>query len=107
MKIVPFSEKYRKDFIEFNTAWIIEYFGFLEEGDHKTFDLIDEELKAGAMIFFAIDEEENPLACCMVRPLNDQRWEICKFASNTRLNHKGAGSLVFEACIDYAKKKEC
>lgn len=31
MKIIEFEEKYRKDFIDFNTGWIVSNFGFLEE----------------------------------------------------------------------------
>lgn len=52
MKIIPFEEKYRQDFIDFNTDWIISNFGFLEEHDKETFEKIDEEIKEGAMIFF-------------------------------------------------------
>lgn len=102
MKIVPFTEAYRQSFIDFNTDWIIEHFGFLEQEDTDTFAKIDRELAAGAMIYFAIDEEAAPLACCMTRPLENGRWELCKLASNKHLPHEGAGSAVFEACATYA-----
>ena len=29
MKIIEFEEKYRKDFIDFNTDWIVSNFDFL------------------------------------------------------------------------------
>lgn len=51
MKVIPFDEKYRQSFIDFNTDWIVSNFGFLEEHDRETFEKIDEEMKAGAMIF--------------------------------------------------------
>lgn len=54
MKVIPFEERYRKDFIEFNKDLIISYFGFLEERDIETFERIDKELEKGAMIFFVI-----------------------------------------------------
>ena len=38
MKIIEFEEKYRKDFIDFNTDWIVSNFGFLEEQDKETFE---------------------------------------------------------------------
>ena len=44
MKIIEFEEKYRKDFIDFNTDWIVSNFGFLEEQDKETFEKIDEEI---------------------------------------------------------------
>ena len=101
MKIIEFEEKYRKDFIDFNTDWIVSNFGFLEEQDKETFEKIDEEMKAGAMIFFAV-ENDTALSTCMARPMEEATWEICKLGSNKELPHKGAGSAVFEAAMNWA-----
>lgn len=101
MKVIKFDEKYRQDFIDFNTDWIVSNFGFLEEHDIETFEKIDEEMKAGAMIFFAV-EEEVALATCMAMPMNGGTWEICKLGSNKKVPHKGAGSAVFEASMNWA-----
>lgn len=104
MKIIQFEERYRQDFIDFNTDWIVSNFGFLEEHDLETFDKIDDELKNGAMIFFAV-ENDIPLAACMTMPINETTWEICKLCSNKNAAHKGAGSAVFEASMNWALNK--
>jgi GNAT superfamily N-acetyltransferase len=104
MELVKFEEKYRQAFIDFNTDWIVSNFGFLEEHDKETFQNIDEEIQNGAMIFFAV-ENEIPLACCMSKPMNDNTWEICKFGSNKKVQHKGAGNIVFKAAMDWAFEK--
>lgn len=101
MKIIPFEEKYRQDFINFNTDWIVSNFGFLEEHDKETFEKIDEELEAGAMIFFAV-ENDVALATCMAAPMEGTTWEICKLGSNKELPHKGAGSAVFQEAMQWA-----
>lgn len=101
MELVKFEEKYRQAFIDFNTDWIISNFGFLEEHDKETFEKIDEELRGGAMIFFAV-ENETPLACCMSMPMDGKTWEICKLGSNRNVPHKGAGTLVFKAAMNWA-----
>ena len=101
MKIIQFEERYRQDFIDFNTDWIVSNFGFLEDHDKETFEKIDEEIKSGAMIFFAV-ENDIALATCMVTPMTDTTWEICKLGSNKNLPHKGAGSAVFEASMKWA-----
>lgn len=101
MNIIPFEEKYRQDFIDFNTDWIVSNFGFLEGHDKDTFEKIDEALKAGAMIFFAV-EKDAALATCMAAPMEGTTWEICKLGSNKNLPHKGAGSAVFEAAMKWA-----
>lgn len=103
MKLVQFEEKFRQAFIDFNTDWIVTNFGKLEPHDLETFDKIDEELRSGAMIFFAV-ENDIPLACCMSMPMEGDTWEICKLGSNRELSHKGAGSLVFKAAMKWAQE---
>ncbi len=103
MKIIQFEERYREDFIRFNTEWIVSNFGFLEQHDKETFEKIDEKIKSGAMIFFAVEEDtETALAACMTEPMNESVWEICKLCSNKDIPHKGAGSAVFKAAMDWA-----
>lgn len=102
MEIIEYREKYKKDFIQFNTDWIKDNFGYLEEEDLDTFDHIEESLEQGAMIYFAL-EEESVLAACMAKPLDkDGTWELCKLGSNKHLPHQGAGSAVFEAAMNWA-----
>ena len=105
MELVQFEDKYRQAFIDFNTDWIVTYFGKLEPHDLETFDKIDEELRNGAMIFFAV-ENDIPLACCMSMLMEGDTWEICKLGSNKELPHKGAGSLVFRAAMEWAQKHD-
>lgn len=101
MRVIEYQEKYKKDFIKFNTDWIKDNFGYLEEEDLETFNHIEENLEKGAMIYFAL-EKEDVLAACMVKPLGDQGiWEVCKLGSNKHLPHKGAGSAVFEAAMNW------
>jgi len=79
--------------------WIIDYFGSLEDEDYEVFDKLEEKLEHGAMIYFAIENNET-LATCMVKPIdNKNTWEICKLVSNKHKNHKGCGSAVFEAAM--------
>lgn len=102
MEIIEYQEKYKKDFIQFNTDWIEDNFGYLETEDIDTFNHIEESLENGAMIYFAI-EQEKVLATCMAKPLgNDGVWELCKLGSNKHIPHKGAGSAVFEASMNWA-----
>ena len=43
MEIIQFEERYRQDFIDFNTEWIVSNFGSLEE--HHTLLIIDPSLQ--------------------------------------------------------------
>lgn len=101
MQLVEYDGKYKKYFVEFNTNWIIDNFGYTEDEDKEVFENIDDMVKNGAMVYFALDGD-NVLACCMTHKMNDDTWEICKLASNKNISHKGAGSAVFKACFDYA-----
>lgn len=118
MKIVKYDPKYKADFIRFNTDWIEDNFGTVESEDIATFNSIEAKIQFGGMVFFAV-ENDIVLACCMTYPMNGdlaftfpvhetrcypdgQTWEICKFASNKDVVHKGAGSAVFKETMDYA-----
>lgn len=92
MNIVKYEPKYKNSFVQFNTDWIVDNFGNLEKEDIETFEKIEEELKAGAMIYFAV-EDDIVLATCMAKPMNEGTWEICKLASNKHREHKGCGVL--------------
>ncbi|MDE6758971.1 MAG: helix-turn-helix domain-containing GNAT family N-acetyltransferase [Clostridia bacterium] len=100
-KVIPFEERYRQDFIDFNTDWITTYFEKVEKHDIEEFENIDKDLENGAMIFVAV-RDGIALATCMAKPLDDSTWEICKLASNKNLPHKGAGNAVFEASANWA-----
>lgn len=102
MEIIKYQEKYKDYFIQFNTDWIVDNFGSLEQEDIDTFEHIDDSLRNGAMIYFAL-EDEAVLATCMAKPLDDNgTWELCKLGSNKQLPHRGAGSAVFEAAMNWA-----
>lgn len=101
MEIVEYNSKYKDAFIQFNTDWIVDNFGFLEKEDLNAFHTIDEELAKGAMIYFAV-EDDIPLATCMAKPMDGDTWEICKLGSNKHKAHKGCGSAVFGASIQWA-----
>ncbi|MDO4306633.1 MAG: GNAT family N-acetyltransferase [Eubacteriales bacterium] len=100
MEIVEYQEKYKKDFIELNTQWVERYF-VMEQADREVLEHVEELLKTGAMIYFAV-ENGKVLATCMAMPLGADVWEICKLAASGQYTGTGAGSAVFKASMDYA-----
>lgn len=104
MKIVPYDPKYKNDFVEMNKAWISEMF-VLENEDIKEMENIEPSIEKGGQIFFALDDKEQVMACCMIAPREDGDWEIMKFAARGMYTGTGAGSACLKACIDYAKEK--
>lgn len=100
MEIIEYQEKFKKDFIELNIAWVERFF-VIEQADREVLEHVDELLEKGAMVYFAV-EEDRVLATCMALPLGGAVWEICKLAAVGQHTGKGAGSAVFRACMDYA-----
>jgi N-acetylglutamate synthase-like GNAT family acetyltransferase len=102
MEVVTYEPKYRQSFVTLNTGWILEHFGFLEAEDKSMFSDLESYLAKGAMVFFAV-EDDVVLATCMALPMEeDGLWEICKLAADPAHPHKGAGTSVFRAAMDYA-----
>ncbi len=105
MKIVPYHSAYLKDFIEMNQAWISEMF-VIEAEDVRELENIELYIQKGGQIFFALDDNKNVMACCMIAPREDGDWEIMKFAAQGMYTGTGAGSACLQACIAYAKEKK-
>ncbi len=103
MRVVPYNSQYKADFIEMNKAWISEMF-VMEPEDERELGNIEPYIEKGGQIFFALDEDEAVMACCMIAPREDGDWEIMKFAARGMYTGTGAGSACLKACIDYAKK---
>ena len=80
MKIVPYEKKYKNVFIEMNKQWISNMF-VIEKEDLAVLNNIEQTLEAGGQIFFAIDDNDEVLACCMIAPLPNGEWEIEKFCA--------------------------
>lgn len=105
MRIVPYEKKYKNIFIEMNKKWISEMFA-IEKEDIAVLNNIEQTIKQGGQIFFAIDGRDEVLACCMIAPLANGEWEIEKFCARGMYTGTGAGSACLKACIDYAKEKK-
>lgn len=100
MEIIEYQDKYKKDFIELNIAWVERFF-VMEKSDWEVLDHVEDLLKSGSMIYFAV-EDHKVLATCMAMPLKNDVWEICKLAAAGQYTGTGAGSKVFKSCMDYA-----
>lgn len=100
MEIIKYQKKYKQDFIDLNTAWVEKFF-VMEQEDRAILNHVEDFLEKGGMIFFAV-ENENVLATCMVYPVDENVWEICKLAAAGQHTGTGAGSAVFQACMEYA-----
>lgn len=102
MKIVKYEKKYEKTFKELSLNWIEKYFS-VEPEDLRTINNVETLIDNGAMVLFIV-ENDVVLSTCMIRPIENDVWEIGKLATNANYLGNGAGSKVFEACIHYAKK---
>lgn len=100
MEIKEYQKKYKNDFVQLNTEWL-ERFYMVEPFDQDMMDRVDELIESGGMVYFAV-EKEKVLATCMTIPLSDGVWEMCKLAAVGQYTGTGAGSAVFQACMDYA-----
>ena len=76
-------------------------FFVMEQADRDILEHVDEWLDKGAMIYFAV-EENQVLATCMAQPLGHAVWEICKLAADEQYQGRGAGQAVFQAAMQYA-----
>ncbi|HFI0506424.1 TPA: GNAT family N-acetyltransferase [Streptococcus suis] len=104
MNIETYKPEYKEAFIAMNLAWIEEMFQ-VEDEDRMVLGSIEERLANGGEIFFAINDEGEIMASCMVAPLPSGEWEIEKFAAKKEFAGQGAGKACLQACMDFIKEK--
>ncbi|HFU4460599.1 TPA: GNAT family N-acetyltransferase [Streptococcus suis] len=105
MNIETYKPEYKEAFIAMNLAWIEEMFQ-VEDEDRMVLGSIEERLANGGEIFFAINDEGEIMASCMVAPLPSGEWEIEKFAAKKEFSGQGAGKACLQACMDFIKEKQ-
>lgn len=105
MNIETYKPEYKEAFIAMNLAWIEEMFQ-VEDEDRLVLGSIEERLANGGEIFFAINDEGEIMASCMVAPLPSGEWEIEKFAAKKEFAGQGAGKACLQACMDFIKEKQ-
>ena len=103
-EIIEYTPELKPCFVEFNSRWILDNFGFLEEDDHEVFDRLEDHIAGGAMVFFAL-KDGMVAACCMIRPLPgepDNTWEFCKLGASSSIPHPGVGKQLLRHAVEYA-----
>ena len=104
MDILDYTPAVKEDFISINKAWILSLFGEIEKEDEEVFAAPERIIEQGGMIMFAVTDD-GVAATGMIKPLTPEKWELCKLGANENIPHKGAGTAVFKALMDYAKKQ--
>ncbi len=102
MKIITYDKKYKKDFIEMNLAWINEMFK-VEENDIKTLNSIEEQIKNGSEILFALDDSLNAVSTMLITKKSESLYEIEKFATSKKYRSNGAGGMILDYALAYVR----
>lgn len=105
VSIVPFEEKYAKDFKALNEEWISTYFK-MESADHQSLDHPKEYiLDRGGEIFIALYQDEVVGSCALIK-MNDPQYdyELAKMAVSPKVQGKNIGWLLGSTIVNRAKE---
>ncbi len=107
IRIVPWNDRCKKDFIRLSTLWIKQYF-VLEPADEELLsDPYRNCIETGGEIFVAVDTQTDTVAgvCALIHHPADQSWELAKLCVDPRYRGHGLGERLIDAVIDLARKK--
>mgnify|MGYP001187842602 FL=1 len=104
VSIVPFKDKYSKDFYNLNYDWLDEYF-YVEDYDEKVLGNCKEEIiDKGGYIFFALHKSD-VVGTMALMPREEGVYELNKMAVRKDLRGNGIGNKLIEFIINYSKDK--
>lgn len=105
IKIELYKPQYKDDFISLNTEWITQFFR-LEEFDLHALNHVEEYiLNTGGQVFFAIQNDVVIGCCALIHHPKDNTYELAKMAVSPSAQGLGAGRILGEASLDYARKE--
>lgn len=103
VEIIPFEEKYAKDFYRLNAAWLEKYF-YLEPYDIKVLGNPKEYiLDSGGFIFLATYQEEIIGVVALI--YQKTFFELSKMAVLPKYRGQKIGEKLVDFCIKFGKTK--
>ena len=104
LEIIPFSQKYSKDFYKLNVEWLEKYF-YVESYDEKVLSnpktyIIDN----GGFIFFV--KKENEIIGTVALINQNTYFELSKMAVSPKYRGLKIGEKLMEYCIQFSKKQK-
>ena len=105
MRIVPWADCYARAFEEISVNWL-EEFDLLEPIDLEMLrnpyrDILD----PGGQIFFALDGD-TVVGTCGLQPVSPGIYEIIKLGVRPEYRSRGAGQLLLERCLSWAREQK-
>jgi putative acetyltransferase len=104
LEIIPYQNKYQKEFKEINLHWLHK-FELHEKADDALLDYPEEYLKNGAKIFLASLDHKIVGTIC-VNPIDKVTNEILKFAVLKGYKGLGIGKKLMDYSIEICKQNK-
>ncbi len=103
VQIVPYNDRYQRDFKKLNEEWIKKFFK-MEETDYKSLDHPNEYiLDKGGEILVALYEDQVVGVCALI-PMERDVVELAKMAVAPVAKGKGIGWLLGQAALAKARE---
>ncbi len=103
--VIPFEEKYLKDFKLLNIEWLEQYFIVEPFDEYQLSNPRQEIIEKGGYIFLA-KEDESIIGTVALMKGNDRSFEITKMSVTKNRQGKGISKLLMNACIKMAEEKK-
>jgi len=102
--IVPFEEKYARDFRQLNIEWLQQYFTIEPYDEYQLSSPVTEIINKDGYIFLAKDNERIIGTVALAKETNHS-YEVTKMSVTKDSQGKGVSKLLMDACISLAKER--
>ena len=105
IRIAPWEDRFAGDFRDISVAWL-EEFDLLEPIDLEMLDNPHRDiLDLGGQIFFALAGDA-VIGTCGMQPVEPGVYEVIKLGVSPAFRGHGAGKLLLEACLAWAREQK-
>ena len=107
IRIVPWNERYREEFVRLSLLWISRYFTVEPADEKQLADPYSSCIASGGEIFCAVDTATGKVAgvCALIFHPAEKRWELAKLCVDPEYRGLGIGGRLVDAVVELAWKK--
>ena len=106
MKLIPYENKYAKDFLDINVEWLSDMF-VVEDYDFEVLSNPEKYILGNGEIWLAQNKDGEVIGTCALMEHEEKCFELTKMGVSSKSRGEGAGRALLKKTLKRAEELGC